>query len=536
MINFFKKYRYSLFIILALLASILPLFKSGFPLGHDFLLEIVRIAEYKHALITQGIPRLAPDIYMGYGAPVFVFYSPLFLLLNSIISFFYTDTIGALKVTVILLNIAGSFAMYKFLESHVSRNGALFGAILFIFTPYKFVDLFSRNAFAEYTAFMIFPLVLWTISEALTYGKIKNYILCFVCLALFGVSHNITVMLGIPCIFCVFLYLAYKEFGTLKNRRVLEILVCMFLALGAVMFFFLPALTEGYFVRLGDLIMGKFAFDKNFVDLTALLFDTKNLIYTSPIIFLIPLLNIYACIKKPKEYFSEQAGFLAFMLATVSFCMMFAFSAPLWNIFPVLHLVQFPWRFMVLVSLFGIWNASYLFDFFLKKRKKLQILLLIITTLTLATAYLLHYKDWDYYRESIPTPNAIATENKRTTVGDEYLTREASEAAKNFSTKAALSAGSPNTYRICVSDLHKQESVTFPVYYFPYWKAYQAGKSLDIDTSYPLVRVPISTPGCVELRLEFTFSQKLGWGITLFSIVLFCIWMMFLKRNKKTPL
>ena len=67
----------------AVVVSCLPL-RYGFPYGHDWIFELVRVAEYKHALSAgQYPPFWADNLYGGYGSPIFLFYAPLFMLVAS---------------------------------------------------------------------------------------------------------------------------------------------------------------------------------------------------------------------------------------------------------------------------------------------------------------------------------------------------------------------------------------------------------------------------------------------------------------------
>jgi hypothetical protein len=76
----------ALFVGLLSLASFYLLYSHrGLVVGHDLVLEIVRLVETKQALLGQIYPRLAPDLYFGYGSPFFVYYPPLFLLLTNLV-------------------------------------------------------------------------------------------------------------------------------------------------------------------------------------------------------------------------------------------------------------------------------------------------------------------------------------------------------------------------------------------------------------------------------------------------------------------
>ena len=73
-------------VIVAVVVSCFPLLQ-GFPRGHDWIFELVRVTEYGHALgAGQYPPFWADNLYGGYGSPIFLFYAPQFMLVASVFS------------------------------------------------------------------------------------------------------------------------------------------------------------------------------------------------------------------------------------------------------------------------------------------------------------------------------------------------------------------------------------------------------------------------------------------------------------------
>src|SRR5258706_16477610 len=59
------------------LVGVAPLLFGGFPLGHDWQYELVRVSEYQAALIAGQLPPYwSENLYAGYGSPVFFYYAP----------------------------------------------------------------------------------------------------------------------------------------------------------------------------------------------------------------------------------------------------------------------------------------------------------------------------------------------------------------------------------------------------------------------------------------------------------------------------
>ena len=63
----------------------LPLAIYGVPRGHDWSHELVRVAQIQAAFEDGQLPPAwAPDLYHGWGSPIFLFYAPLFATLASL--------------------------------------------------------------------------------------------------------------------------------------------------------------------------------------------------------------------------------------------------------------------------------------------------------------------------------------------------------------------------------------------------------------------------------------------------------------------
>jgi len=118
-----------LLLLVPLGVALAPLLR-GFPQGHDRSFELVRIAEYGHALAGGPLPPAwAGNLYGGYGSPIFLFYAPLYAAFASAFAFIS----GSIPLGAVLALAAfaalGAFAMHRaaLLATRGSRAAARVG-------------------------------------------------------------------------------------------------------------------------------------------------------------------------------------------------------------------------------------------------------------------------------------------------------------------------------------------------------------------------------------------------------------------------
>ena len=121
--------------------------------------------------------------------------------------------------------------------------------IIYLFTPYRAVDLYVRGAIGELLSFVFMPLVLGTLVDVIREKKIKNSIFFGLSLALLVLSHNITAIVFLPfvLIFALILIVNQKE----KLLSLISLGKGLVLGLGLSSYYWLPVLLEKKFLQTG---------------------------------------------------------------------------------------------------------------------------------------------------------------------------------------------------------------------------------------------------------------------------------------------
>ena len=181
----------------AVVVSVSPLLMRGFAMGHDWALELVRIAEFRHALQDgQWPPYWASNLYQGFGSPIFLFYPPLFLVVAAALDACGAGTLGAAVGALVFFSVVGGILMWRFVRGVWPEHpaAAATGVVLFSLHPYLLADKWIRNANAEFAALSLLPGVL--IGASSTEPR-RAFWWSAVCLALVILSHNIVALVAI---------------------------------------------------------------------------------------------------------------------------------------------------------------------------------------------------------------------------------------------------------------------------------------------------------------------------------------------------
>lgn len=338
-----SKYYPTIIVLLVGLFLTSSLLRPGWYLSHDGIFHIYRTEEALSMLKLGHFPlRWAGNFDQGFGIPLFSFVYPLPYYLSATLSV-ALGAMWSLKATTIASYVLGGLGMYLLLSSR-GRSFGLFGALIFLLTPYQFLNIFVRGTIGETLAIGLMPWVLYSYQNL---KKNNHKLKWYHPLPLAGVllAHN---FLGI--LFATFLF----GYMLMDRSSLKRSLASLFISLGLSAFFVLPMILQKnllYSFEYKDLT---FRFDQHFVTLKQLLYSKWDYWYSMPgeddgmsfqlgISHLtLAILGILAIIWKSRNSINLYLIFA--YLGTVF--LMHGKSYFIWNSLPLLQSVQFPWRFL----------------------------------------------------------------------------------------------------------------------------------------------------------------------------------------------
>lgn len=350
------KYTKLLPILVLLLLSLFPLFDllhPGLPVTHDGQDHVARIANFYQNL-KEGIviPRWAPNLNWGYGHPILMFLYPLPSYVASFFHFLGFSLVDSLKIVFGATFVFTGFAMYIWVRNFLDEKAALVAAVLYLFAPYRFIDLYVRGAIGEHVAFVFLPLILYFLLKLSKHNSWFYIVGGSFSLAGLILSHNAITLMFLPIIFLygIFLIKTHK-----KNKLIHQYITILAMGFGLSSFFWIPAFFEGKYTLRDIVTAGEYS--SRFVEF-------KNFIYGpwsfggsgefSPqvgiihwIFTLLSALIIVILFKKRNNLWIVAVAL--FIIFWLTLFVMTQASNIIWQTLTTLQKFQFPWRFLSLV-------------------------------------------------------------------------------------------------------------------------------------------------------------------------------------------
>jgi hypothetical protein len=335
----------------------MPMFYLGNASGHDFEFHLGSWMD-AGAQWREGVvyPHWAEQANWGFGEPRFVFYPPASWMLGAAIGCVLPWRIAPVAFIWLILLFAGG-AMWQLAREWFPDHRASAAAALFAVNPYHLVIVYYRSDFAELIASALFPLLAWGAWRVWHEGW-RGVPLLAVVFATIWLSNAPAAVIAT---YSLVLLLAV---GSILRRSLGPVITggaAMIAGFGLAAIYILPAAWEQRWVQISQVISENLHPYQNFLftrasDPEFVLFNWK---VSSVALGTILITAIAAVIFARQRRKFPWLWWTFASLGAVSVFLMFAPSMPFWRHLPELQFVQFPWRWLVPLSLvFAIFVAA----------------------------------------------------------------------------------------------------------------------------------------------------------------------------------
>ncbi|KKS04146.1 hypothetical protein A2W70_05405 [Candidatus Curtissbacteria bacterium RIFCSPLOWO2_02_41_11] len=467
-------------IIVFSLIALWPFFKTGYFESHDGEWMVIRFSAFHQTLVSGQIPvRFVDRLNNNYGYPVLNFLYPLPFYLAEIPKILGFGFVDSIKIVFVISTVASAVAMFWALSQVFYKWASFTGAILYIFAPYRFVDLYVRGSLGEIVAFVFLPLIFGAIFKIAKDQKIFLPVMAFL-ISFLILSHNVIAVIFLPFLLVVSLIIIKKEKWQIISSFVAGILIASF--------FWIPAVYDLKFVKLSEIKVSNVV--DHLVGIRELTVPSWGygprpigLESFSPQVGLIALAIVFSVLYLR---FTKKTGekLINFMLIifTSSFFLMTKYSLSFWQYIPGIDIIQFPWRFLSLNIFIAAFLVAYVINH-VKEQKLIAIIIVlaaIISTIVYTKPKTFVNRDDGFY----------STNEDSTTVRDEYLPLWVKEKPKSRANqKIEIISGDAQitsseikqtNYKAAIT-AQNDSTIQINTIYFPGWQVKIDGRKTSID-------------------------------------------------------
>lgn len=400
------------YLLLMVVVSLIPLrslLHPGMFNSHDGEIHIARLASFYKSFWEGNIfPRWGANFNNNLGNPTLMFLYPLpnYLGLPFIsLGFSFIDSV---KILFVLSYVLSGIFMFLFLSNLFGGFASFFGTTLYLFSPYRFVNIYIRGALPEHIFFMLAPLSLLLFFKYLQ--KPSRLRLITVSLSIGGL---ILCNAAAAFIFLPFMLLVLI---VITKPKLAQFFLPFALGLILSFYYWFPAIIETKYTN-RSIVMSKEYSISHLFDLNKLIFPSWG--YSDPrfengLSVQIGVLNIFVLVICPFvllifRRIKKFKTILIYLYLTLlaSIFLMLKLSRIVWisNSF-FSNIIIFPWRLLILiVFVSSIIGSILIFSLDSKKlnvkNKALITFLAILISIGLTFKYQkaqgYYYKESDYY-------------------------------------------------------------------------------------------------------------------------------------------
>ena len=348
-----------------------PLFGEGMILTGDNL-HAWRLSEMGHCIDDGQVPcRWAAELGNGYGLPLFNFYPPLPYYAGDVLhrlGLSYLNTVDALFVIGL---IVAALSMFVLGRSLWGTLGGVVSATAYVYAPYLALDTYMRGALGELWALAIAPAIFWAVYRLVTTGRALYVFPVAFFSAFLLLSHSLATLILLPMI-AIWAFALLATRGPDFWRPALLGSIAALWGLGLAAFFTLPMLAEGGNVQLENTVTFPIGvqtpfYEANFTSVSDLFLlrssDYSALLAASggpgtPIQigwFHWALAGLALPAGALLLLSGRRVQALAVLLLAGFFAagvfMSISASEGIWETYDALRFLQFPWRYVGLISL-----------------------------------------------------------------------------------------------------------------------------------------------------------------------------------------
>jgi len=517
--------------------------------GHDAPVHLNWLSQFP-TLFREGnlYPRWMPDSFWGFGSPAFYFYPPLAYWCAGLISFICPSPVAIYQMLGLLATITSVATCYWYLRFLTKdKHSSLIGALVYGIFPYRFLDLYLRNAIGEHLAFVFFPLIFLGIEIAIrSTGKKQSLLSVIVsCIGWAGILLT-NIPAAIISAYAAALYCLITSWRNRKFNFIIPLFIGVLIGVMISSVYLLPIESYTSAIKLSHLWdLQNQAGNSGYVLIDVLHWNYKYFCITAIMAFVSGIWVLFRFSRQTRngQWNNTSLIFSIFLLIAVILQVPYLLS-PLWITLPFFKFIQFSYRWDMLI----VFASAVFITLYFSGNEKIRILWFIGVSsailLIVAIGYFNTMNGWHVHADlplgHIDAPEYLPSEanNNFDTAKYELKKREMDPLIQiDDSAHLHIFSVKADMIRFSIDKSDHPIPIIFHRAYFPSWKL-RMNNSIEIQLSADSIgRIKAILPSSAEYTLSVEESQveKIGKiisiaGLSLFGIVLLLT--IFLRNPK----
>lgn len=525
---------------------VLPLIDSKIIPGHDYVFHVTRILDVAEALKEGIFPvRMYVDEVQFWGSPVGIFYPGLFVYIPALLKLAGIPIEICYNFFIAMIIYLGAISSwYGFAMLTRSKITGFYSAVLYISSGWYLIDAYIRNALGELLGLSFLPLAIACMIDFITKSKIpvKHYILGILSISAIIESHVLTgAFLAVCAVFLIVVRI--KHISLIIIKRLFCLALVLFL-LNAT--FIVPFLV--YYIKV--------PVDLDFVEW----FSKEG--WSIKILFLLVVFENFWLLNALYTFFSAYlnkfygtrlfnncflikkvvSNYIIFFILGLFFIILSSELIPWDFLYPLkkfLEVMQFPWRFLGIATLFICACGGFGFRMFVQRAKLKNISIMILISIVCITNIIV-------LNNLNPLPFQKIEQKiywKRITCStdDDYLYRgmnvkELFAMNNQYISEAVIYDWRKSLTTVSFSYSAKENSIiTLPLVNYPgYVAVNQIGEDIPVQENnnhLVMIRLP-EGEGAVKVYYNGLTLFKIADYVTLFSLVVLLCSISLIQKQK----
>ena len=527
----------------------IPFFFFGTPSGHDLEFHLYSwlevLGQWKQGIVY---PRWAAMAHFGFGEPRFVFYPPASWAIGAALSATFPWTFAA-DIYIWMVLVAAGISMYMLVRQWLPRRHAIIAAAFYAVNPYHLVIVYWRSAFAELLASCVLPLLLLFLLRA---AEGRRRVIVPLALLLAGawlINAPAAVMIHYSFALLV-VVLAWQR----RSPRLLLVGAAS-VALGACLaaFYLMPAIYEQRWVNITEAVSIGYRPQDNFLFIHTA--DAEHDAFNHLISWLalaeIGLLLIAAWAARSLRKSNGELWNTLAAWAIACMVLLLPVSAPFWKFAPKLRFMQFPWRWLLCLSMI----LSVVITFGLRRWPARALVCAGALLLVVVSGYRIQRPWWedadDLQELRDKMQDNIVQDPANTIAGyegtDEYTPTGADSSAIDKGARRVTVEGLEHA-RIHVvqwnaeskeftAEMSAPARLALHLFNYPAWKVEVNGRVVQAGTreSTGQLMVPVEAgPNRVKITFVRTWDRVVGEWISLVTALLGMLWVAVARARRSS--